>query len=562
MKKEIAIGGFWDRNEVVINRMALIFISAISVVFLFTIYRYSFNGPYAYDDFNLFVVSFSDRFLEAETLGDRIKYLFSPNNYPHTKFFGRLFSMVHYLAAGSVSFKFLIMIGAVFVTTFTFVTRHTAKFDFVLLIPLVFMLLLPERMNFWVGTASGYPILLVASLLTFYWLSTGKFVAPIILAFFTAFAQNPGIAIFIAALPLFLIAPNQSWTKRILWLAVFGVSIFIFWVMVISKGSELGNNSGMNITNLPQCLPSMLAYEGQFLSMPFFGGNEVKRFVRITPLLGIVISLVIFGVMAVLTWRQRKTFTPRNAMFLAFLLFCLSGAGLAALITDECAVMTDNVSPRYMIWSVMAWNGIYLFLLQNSSRKAQLLTALVFTGMFLPRFISEYSEAFHQFQERQYIWAQMGTMTNVPPKRARFVFENLDNAIKDDVYKPSFPDHVLSLAPEPVKVRELKNYWYDLVQNEHFCKLETIVKSDPNNTIEIWQGEGENLKRVLPHQTVPKTVKRFLEKGTRQLRDIPKITKKTASYIFISDNVSDCQNLRIRLGDKVSDYLRPVKNPK
>ena len=558
MEKAIGKNSWFDRHDRTINRLALALIVAISILFLITIYRFSFDGPYAYDDFNLFVVSFSERFLGAESFGDKIKYLFSPNNYPHTKFFGRLFSMFHYLATGTVNFKFLIMIGAIIVSAFTFITRKVTRFEFVLLVPLVFMLLLPERMNFWVGTASGYPILLCCGLLIFYWLSIGKFAAPVILAFFTAFAQNPGMAIFIAAFPLFLIAPNKSWGKRAVWLAVFTVSLFIFWAMVISKGSELGNNDSMNFTNLPQCLPSMLAYKGQFLSMPFFGGNEVKRVIRNTPVLGIMITVIVFGALTIQAWRQKKSFTPKNAMLLAFLLFSLSGAGLAALITDDCSVMTDNVSPRYMIWSVMAWVGIYLFLLQNPSRKLQLLTALIFAALFLPRFVSEYSNAEENFQERQYIWAQMGTMTNVPPKRARFVFENLDKSIEAGVYKPSFPESKLSSYPQPVRASQLKDIWFDLVQNEYFCKVETIVKRDPNNVVEIWIGEDSNLKRVAPFETRPKLVKNFLEKGSRRVSNLPKVNRNSVSYIFISDKVSECKHVRIRVGDKVSDYLQPI----
>lgn len=558
MEKAIGKNSWFDRHDRTINRLALALIVAISILFLVTIYRFSFDGPYAYDDFNLFVESFSEKFLKADNIFDRIKYLFSPNNYPHTKFFGRLFSMVQYLATGSVNFKFLILVGALIVTSIPFVARHTTKFDFVLLVPLVFMLLLPERMNFWAGFVSGYAIVYVAGLLVFYWLSIGKFFAPVTLAFFTAFAQNPGMAIFIAAFPLFLLTPNKSWSRRGGWLAVFLFTLTAFWMMVSPIASEFEIHSESNISVLPQCLPSMLAHEGQFLSMPFFGGNELKRVMRNIPLLGLLFSVMVFGILSIGLWRQRKTYTPKNAMFLAFLLFGLSGSVLAALVTDECGSLNDNVSPRYMMWSIMAWVGIYLFLLQSASRKLQLLIAMVFAALFLPRFVSEYSNAEENFQERQYIWAQMGTMTNVPPKRARFVFENLDKSIEAGVYKPSFPESELSSYPQPVRANQLKDIWFDLVQNEHFCKVETIVKRDPNNVVEIWIGEDSNLKRVAPFETRPKLVKNFLEKGSRRISNLPKVNRNSVSYIFISDKVSECKNVRIRVGDKVSDYLQPI----
>lgn len=173
---------FWyDRHDHMINRLALIFIAAISFLFLISIYRFSFNGPYAYDDFKLFVVSFSELFLAAETFIEKVRYFFSRNAYPNPKFFGRVLSAFHYLFFDTVNSKFLIMVGATVLAGFIFVVRRVTQFDYLLLFPVSLILLLPERMHFW--DATGFPALILMPMIVIYLLSKGRIILPLILAF-------------------------------------------------------------------------------------------------------------------------------------------------------------------------------------------------------------------------------------------------------------------------------------------------------------------------------------------------------------------------------------------
>lgn len=548
---------WFDRYAGVANKIALLMILTLAAIFLLTIYKFSFDGPYAYDDFKIFVVSFSERFLAAETFIEKVKYFFSRNAYPHPKFFGRLFSAIHYQLFGTVNFKVLIMTGATVLAGFLFVVRRVTQFDYILLVPIALMLLLPERMHFW--DAAGFPALILLPMIVLYLLSKGRIILPLILAFFTTFAQNPGMAIFVAAIPLFLVSPNKSWKKRCAWLFAFGFSFYVFWALIFTTHPRgLLNSSGFSLTELAQCIPSKLAYEGQFLSLPVLGDNSLSGMIKSSPVLGVSITIMVASFMVWTIWRQRQNFTPRKAMFLCFLLFYSSGGVLAALFSDNCGTMTENVAPRYVVLSVMAWVGIYLFLLENSSRKVQLILALVFTGLFLPRFVAEYKSAPDEFADRHYTWVQIGTMTNVTPNRTWFVLDDLERSIEDGVYKPSFTPGILSSFPRPEKTTDIKAVWYDFVENDYFCKVEAIIGAKDDPLVEIWIGESDDLKRLIPQETNPKIVRRFLRTGTRLLEENPPVSKHTKSYLYVTDKLEDCRRIRIRRGDGLSDYLKPT----
>lgn len=366
------------------------------------------------------------------------------------------------------------------------------------------------------------------------------------------------MAIFVAALPLFLVSPNNDWRKRGAWLFAFGFSFYVFWEVIFSSHpTGLIDSGAFSLTEFAQCIPSRLAYEGQFLSLPVLGDHTFSRTVRINPILGVSITLLVASLLVGIVWRQRKSFTPRKAMFLSLLLFYLSGGVLAAMFSDKCGTMTDTVAPRYIVLSVMAWIGIYLFLLENSNRKVQLILALVFTVLFTPRFIAEYKNAPKEYADRYHTWVQIGTLTNVPPSRTWFELDDLEKAIEGGVYRPLFMSGNLSKLPLPEKTSPIKAFWYDLVENDCFCKVETIIGAKDDPVLEIWIGEPGSLRRIVPQETDPRMVRRFLKNGSRLLKENPRVSRHSKSYLYVTDNLEDCKRIRIRRGDGVSDYLVP-----
>jgi len=536
------------------HKIAIAVLLLVAARFLYTMYKYAFDAPLAPDDTKMYVYHFMDRYLDAGSIIEKIKYFFSQTNYPHAKLSGRTFSAIYYEVFGKVNFKFLIMMGSVILTAFVFCAKYVTRLDFVLLLPVALLLLIPDRMNFWVGPITGYPFLLLYALLVYYGLSKGRFFAPAIIAFFASFTHTPGMAIFVAAAPMFFVVPNKELWKRLLWPALFLGTVFLYWQLILSNGSVVRGGEQRGMSDIVQCIPSMMVYEGQFLSLPFSGTNTFGKFIKSVPFVGAVFALSILTMLLATVYFQRKTFNAKSAMMLCFVFFCMIPGPIAAFSNDTCASFNDSVAPRYLMYSMMAWTGIYLFLVTALKKEYRIWVAVLFIAAFLPRYFYIYQNLEKQDTHRSYLWAKRATLNSPLANRSPEGFRNFRRAIDRGVYYPYLPPFEHSNEILPAKESELSDYWYDYRANEYFCKFESVVSFKGDGIAEVWIEKDGEIERRVPMDTLARSVK----SSFKELVDNPdliRLTRHTKSYFYAAP-IEECGDIRFRVNDQVSKTMK------
>ena len=258
---------FLDRNQSRLERVGFLIFLALALYFFLRNITLAKNFPYALDDIRMYLGTFENRFLDGETFFAKIKYFFSQTNYPHTKLVGRFISAIQYGFTGTVNFKFLIISGMITLIGFILVAKRVFELGFLAIVPLALILFSPGKLLFWIGPITGFPFLLLFVLLSFHFLSKGQIFQAATIAFIASFTHSPGIFVFFAGLPMFLVTPNKSIRNVLIWLLFFAATVFVYWYMVLSVGPAGGvARQERSIRTIAQCLPSMIAYEGQFLS--------------------------------------------------------------------------------------------------------------------------------------------------------------------------------------------------------------------------------------------------------------------------------------------------------
>jgi len=555
----MSAAGIAEKNVSVLRslgqKIGFIVLALMAIGFIFAMNRYALDAPMAPDDMRMYVTHFMDRYLSAESISEKIGYFFSQTNYPHAKFSGRTVAAIYYELFGKVNFKFLIIFGSLVSAAFVFCAKYITKLDFVLVIPIALLLLLPDRINFWVGPITGYPFLLLYALLVFYGLSKGRFIAPAIIAFIASFTHTPGMAIFVAAAPMFFIAPNKMLWKRLLWPAVFLLTVFIYWKLILSNGSVVRDEEQRGLLAIAKCLPSMIVYEGQFLAQPFFGAGEIGKYVRSVPVMGAVISLSVLLGLALCLFARRKSFDAKSALMLCFVFFCLIPGPIAAFSNDKCASFTDLVAPRYMMYSVMAWVGIYLFVITSVGKKYRIWMALIFMATFLPRYVYAYQSIEEKNENRQYLWAKRATLNSPYANKRPEGFRPYRRAIDKGIYIPNLPKFEQSASALPESEEVLEEFWYDYRTNNYYCKFEAIIDHKSDAIVEIWIEKDGELERRVPMQTSARAAKAGFKVHLENPKLVP-LFGRTKGY-FYSASAAECGEIRFRLGDQVSETLSP-----
>jgi len=530
----------------------------LATIFLLIQSKVAVNAPFAPDDARMFLSQFMDKYVDGDSFIDKIKYHFSVTNYPHAKFSGRVFSTLFYETTGSVNFKFLIMVGSLVLALFIGLTKRSLGVNYLLLLPLVFLLLTPSRVNHWVGPIAGYPFLLVYALITFYLMSKGKFILPVIIAFICSFTHSPGIGIFLAAFPLFLLHPNKGWTKRIGWIAAFLSTAFIYWATIISKNTLVRSEDGRGLSEIAQCLPSMIAYEGQFLALPILSVRKLSKILQSTPALAIIMALAVLGICLFVIWSRRKSFDPKFAFLISFLIFCSIPGPVSAFVSDKCTTMNDLVAPRYMMYSLMAWAGIYVFLIGSAKPRLQFTLAIIFSLLFIPRFAENYTGASYLSDYLSYKWVKRGTLNRVNDLEKSRTNPVFIKALEKNVFKPQHPQHPKLIGDIGETEPNWSDFWYRLDINDYFCKVEILTHNSKNEPVEIWVGDqsvSPGLNRFAPTENNPRrTQSTFFPKR----KDIPKDLKRQSirAYYYVAENSGQCESsLRFRQGENLSPVL-------
>ena len=535
-------------------------VGAIAIAFIIVMWIYSFDAPMREDDIRLYLKHFMVRYLEADSLTDRIKYFFSQTNYPHTKFTGKVLSALYFSIFGVVNFKFLLFTGVLALIGFLFLYQKLYRVEPVFLIPIALLLLAPSVVTFWPGPMTGFPFILVYALLVCYLFSKQRYVLAAVIAFITSFTHSPGIAIFLALLPLFLDKKHRRLFPVLMWSGTFFVTILAYSAVLSAPPLTQGG-----MPDLPECFYSLAVYQGYLLSTPF--GPRINH-LQSFPLLQafktthFLSFLFLVFIAASLSWVVLRSVKKRSYHLLppfCFMLFCLAAGPLVAWNGDNCAMLTDLPKARYIMYALMGWVGIYIFLLSASGRKTGLILSLLFSLMLLPQFLARYKSAENRYNYLIVGWIGRSTLfAPISP----FTRKTLIRAMTSGVYFPHQFEYqkldAINADMEPGKAENvLDDLWYHYDENQYFCKLEFIVKNMPRsqNPPQVWLRDSTHVTGYVP----------FARKGMDRMRRrypldqniAPYLERGYKAFLFTAKKNEGCRSeIRVWHDGRVSKNLK------
>lgn len=97
-------GGIFNRHN--LNYIFFAVFALLVATFLYSQFLYSLNAPFALDDARMYLMLFEDRFLDSNSLPEKLGYFFSETNYPHAKLTGRFFPIYTISSRGRLIFNF------------------------------------------------------------------------------------------------------------------------------------------------------------------------------------------------------------------------------------------------------------------------------------------------------------------------------------------------------------------------------------------------------------------------------------------------------------------------
>ncbi len=437
-------------------------------------FRNGYNIPWWGDDTAFFLGQFMERFLDVDSVFEKIAYFFSISNHPHAKLSGRLISYVHYLLFGMVDFAFLIVAGSCILCAFVFAVRFTLIGNFLLVIPFGVILLAPHWTNYWVTLAVGYPFLLLYAALIYWLFSRKRDFMALPIAAVASFTHSPGLFVFVPVLVILLLSRPIDFRRVALWGLVFALMIVLYYFFVLQHGKSVFRTD--QTASIGQSLLSGIVYGAKFVMMPFIPvlGKSLWGYLALAPVFALPGVVFVHGIV-----RRGFLACPDKRASFAFYLFCLAPLGAAIVTRDDPSSLTDNPFPRYLVYSLMAWSGTYAIASVTVSKfSAKSFVALVFSAMFIMTSYHAYRTIDSSAETRLYAWYERGTRD--ADDQSRWEPRIWQAAAERGIFAPSFPgSDPLEGSVPPISewrsISQLENlHWRLLRTNDDFILLELL----------------------------------------------------------------------------------------
>jgi len=249
------------------DAVGFVILALLAVAFIHTQVRNGHNISFHRDDILFFLDQFMRRFLDVDSVSEKIAYFFSPSHFPHAKLSGRLISYVHYLLFGTVDFAVLKIAGGCVLCAFVFAARFTLIGNFLLAVPLGIILLAPHWPNFWVTLITGYPFLLLYAALIYWLFSRKRDFMALPLCAVASFTHSPGLLVFVPVLVVLLLSRPIDFRRVALWGSVFALTIVLYYFFVLQHGRSIIRTD--QTASIGQSLLSGIVYGAKFVMMPF-----------------------------------------------------------------------------------------------------------------------------------------------------------------------------------------------------------------------------------------------------------------------------------------------------
>ena len=472
------------------DAVGFVILALLAVAFIHTQVRNGHNISFHGDDILFFLDQFMRRFLDVDSVSEKIAYFFSPSHFPHAKLSGRLIAYVHYLLFGIVDYTFLKVAGGCVLCAFVFAMRFTLIGNFLLAVPLGVILLAPHWPNFWVALITGYPFLLLYAALIYWLFSRKRDLMALPLCAVASFTHSPGLFVFVPVLVVLLLSRPIDFRRVALWGLVFALMIVLYYFFVLQHGPSVFRNRDSEDVSVGLSLLSGTVYGAKFVMMPFvpFLGRSlpVWNYLAVAALFALPGVVFVHGIV-----RRGFLACPDKRASFAFYLFCLAPLGFLIAVRDNPASLTDNLVGHYFIYSLMAWSGTYVLVSGTVSKfSAKSFVALVFSAMFIMTWYHAYRWTDNHAEANVYTWYERATRKadqSVMPHVGRTV----QAAAERGIYAPSFPGSGPLEGPVPPvsewkSISQLENlHWHRLGTNDDFIFLTLLRSGVPGDDVSV-----------------------------------------------------------------------------
>ena len=476
------------------DAVGFVILALLAVAFIHTQVRNGHNISFHDDDILFFLGQFMRRFLDVDSVSEKIAYFFSPSHFPHAKLSGRLIAYVHYLLFGIVDYTFLKVAGGLILCAFVFAVRFTLIGNFLLAVPLGVILLAPHWTNFWVTLITGYPFLLLYAALIYWLFSRKRDLMALPLCVVASFTHSPGLLVFVPVLVVLLLSRPIDFRRVALWGLVFALTIVLYYFFVLQHGSSVFHNRDSADVSVGLSLLSGTVYGAKFVMLPFapFLGRSlpVWNYLAVAALFALPGVVFVHGV-----FRRGFLACPDKRASFAFYLFCLAPLGAAMVTRDNPASLTDNLVGHYFIYSLMAWSGTYVIVSGTVSKfSAKSFVALVFSAMFIMTWYHAYRWTDNYTESGVYTWYERATRNADDPMRIKVLPHMgriVQAAAERGIYAPSFPGSGPLEGPVPPvsewkSISQLENlHWHRLRTNDDFILLTLLTSGVPGDDVSV-----------------------------------------------------------------------------
>ena len=389
------------------DAVGFVILALLAVAFIHAQVRNGHNISVRFDDTYFYLDQFMERFLDVDSVFEKIAYFFSPSHFPHAKLSGRLIAYVHYLLFGTVDFAVLKIAGGCVLCAFVFAVRFTLIGNFLLVIPLGVILLAPHWTNYWVTLITGYPFLLLYAALIYWLFSRKRDFMALLLSAVASFTHSPGLLVFVPVLVVLLLSRPIDFRRVALWGLVFALTIVLYYFFVLQHGPSIIRTD--QTASIGQSLLSKILYGAKCVMLPFapFLGRSlpVWNYLAVAALFALPGVVFVHGIV-----RRGFLACPDKRASFAFYLFCLIPMGVAMVTVDDPSSVTDNPLPRYLVYSLMAWSGTYVLVSNTVSKfSAKSFVALVFSAMFIMTSYHAYRWTDNYTEADVYAWYERAT---------------------------------------------------------------------------------------------------------------------------------------------------------
>ena len=472
------------------DAVGFVILALLAVAFIHTQVRNGHNISWSFDDTHFFLKQFMERFLDVDSVSEKIAYFFSRSIHPHAKLSGRLISYVHYLLFGTVDYTFLKVAGGLILCAFVFAARFTLIGNFLLAVPLGVILLAPHWPNFWVTLITGYPFLLLYAALIYWLFSRKRDFMALLLSAVASFTHSPGLLVFVPVLAILLLSRPIDFRRVALWGSVFALTIVLYYFFVLQNGPSIIRTD--QTASIGQSLLSGIVYGAKFVMMPFapFLGRSLPVWscLAVAALFALPGAVFVHGIV-----RRGFLACPDKRASFAFYLFCLAPLGVVIVVLDNPASLTDNPVGHHFIYSLMAWSGTYVLVSGTVSKfSAKSFVALVFSAMFIMTSYYAYRWTDIHTEADVYAWYESATRNaDNPSMRLQRMGRTVQAAAERGIYAPSFPGSDPLEGPVPPvsewnSISQLENlHWRLLRTNDDFILLTLLTSGVPGDDVSV-----------------------------------------------------------------------------